>query len=30
MPKQKIDELLGISEGIDAYLDTLSVDTVSD
>ena len=30
MSKQKIDELLGISEGIDAYLDTLSVDTVSD
>ena len=30
MSKQKIDELLGISEGIDTYLDTLSVDTVSD
>lgn len=30
MSKQKIDELLGISEGIDAYLDTLSVDTVTD
>ena len=30
MSKQKIDELLGISEGIDAYLDTLSVDSVTD